>query len=142
MKYFPFRRNRIESSLFMETVRNRISANGCGWAAVEERETGIVVGFAGIDNFIDDAPFAPAVEIGWRFLPEHWGNGYATEAAKAWLEFGFNQLDLPEIVAFAVPENTGSLAVMKRIGMHHRPEFDFNHPAVGDDHPHLRHHIT
>jgi len=141
MKYFPTRGNRIESNLLMETIKNRILANGYGWAVVELKTGGNVIGFTGLNNFIVDVPFAPAVEIGWRFLPEYWGNGYATEAAQAWLNFGFSQLNLSKIVSFAVPQNTGSLAVMERLGMRPCPEFDFDHPGVGDAHSHLKRHV-
>jgi len=101
------------------------------------RESGQVIGFTGISDFYADVAFAPATEIGWRFLPECWGNGYATEAALAWLEFGFKTLELHQIIAFATPQNTGSTAVMERIGMQHYPEVDFDHPSVSDDFPHL-----
>ena len=141
MEYFPFRRNRIESDLMMETVRNKITAKGYGWSAVELKQTNEVVGFAGISDFTSDVPFAPAVEIGWRFLPEHWGNGYATEAAWAWLDHAFTNLGIEKIVSFAVGDNTGSTAVMKRLGMRHYPDMDFDHPSVSDDYPSLKHHV-
>ncbi len=141
MKYFPFRRNRIESSLFMEAMRKRNLANKYGWAAMELKASGRVIGFAGLNHFTDDVACAPAMEIGWRLLPEHWGNGYATEAARGWLNFGFTELGLDHIVSFAVPENTGSTAVMERLGMRPYPEFDFDHPAVGDEYAHLKRHV-
>ena len=141
MKYFPFRRNRIESDLMMEAVRNKITTNGYGWAAVELKQTNEVVGFAGISDFTSDVPFAPAVEIGWRILPEHWGNGYATEAARAWLNHAFTKLCIKKIVSFAVADNTGSTAVMERLGMRHYPDMDFDHPNVSNDYPSLRRHV-
>ena len=128
MEYFPFRRNRIESNLMMETVRNKIAAKGYGWTVVELKQTNEVIGFAGISDFTADLPFTPAIEIGWRFLPEFWGNGYATEAARAWLEHGFTKLGIDKIVSFAVGENTGSTAVMKRLGMRHYPDYGFRPP--------------
>ena len=141
MKYFPFRRNRIESNLMMETVRNKISAKGYSWSAVELKQSNEVVGFAGISDFTAELPFTPAVEIGWRFLPEHWGNGYATEAARAWLDHAFTNLGIDNIVSFAVAENTGSTAVMKRLGMRHYPDLDFDHPSVSNDYPSLKRHV-
>ena len=141
MKFFPFRRSRIESNLMMETVRNKISINGYGFAAVEIKQTGEVVGMAGISDFSANLPFTPAVEIGWRFLPEAWGNGYATEAAREWLNFAFTKLELEKVVSFAVVENTGSIAVMKRLGMRQYPELDFNHPSVSDEYPDLVRHV-
>jgi RimJ/RimL family protein N-acetyltransferase len=141
MKYFPFRRNRIESDMMMETVRNRIAAKGYGWTAVELKHTKEVIGFTGISDFTEDVPFAPAVEIGWRFLPEFWGNGYATEAARAWLDHGFTNYSMDEIVSFAVAENKGSTAIMKRLGMRSYPDKDFDFPNISDDFAHLRPHV-
>jgi RimJ/RimL family protein N-acetyltransferase len=82
------------------------------------------------------------IEIGWRLAPEYWGKGYATEAAEAWLAFGFETLGLDEIVSFAVAGNRRSTAVMERIGMKADPASDFDHPAIGDDYAHLRRHVT
>ena len=141
MKYFPFRRSRIESNLTMETIRNRISSQGFGFAAVELKQSGKVIGLAGLSNFADDVPFAPAIEIGWRLLPEHWGNGYATEAARAWIAHGFNKFGIDSIVSFAVADNIGSIAVMKRLGMRHYPDMDFDHPSVSDEYPSLKRHV-
>lgn len=84
--------------------------------------------------------FAPAVEIGWRLAFDHWGKGYATEGAKTALEYGFNTLNLEEIVSFTPVRNTHSRNVMKKIGMHHRSEDDFDHPKLSVDHP-LRRHV-
>ncbi|HET9520851.1 MAG TPA: GNAT family N-acetyltransferase, partial [Candidatus Limnocylindrales bacterium] len=87
-----------------------------------------------------EAPFTPAVEVGWRFDPEAWGHGYATEAARAAVGFGFEALGLDEIVSFTVPANVRSRAVMERIGMTHDPADDFDHPNLPDGHP-LRRHV-
>ena len=81
------------------------------------------------------------VEIGWRLAPEFWGNGYATEAGGELLRFGFEELDLAEIVSFAVRQNEPSMAVMHRLGMRHEPAGDFDHPKVPDTHPHLKRHV-
>jgi RimJ/RimL family protein N-acetyltransferase len=83
----------------------------------------------------DVAPIAPCVEIGWRLARSHWGHGYATEAARAWLAHGFETLGLPEIVAFTDPANHRSLAVMRRLGMRPDPSRDFEHPAMPPGHP-------
>jgi RimJ/RimL family protein N-acetyltransferase len=80
------------------------------------------------------------VEIGWRLAFEHWGKGYATEGARAALDFGFNEIGLAEIVAFTAARNVKSSAVMERLGMHSDPKDDFNHVRLGPDHP-LYHHV-
>ena len=73
-----------------------------------------------------EAHFTPAVEIGWRLGAEHWGHGYATEAARAVLRFGFEQVKMPEIVSFTVPHNQRSRRVMEKIGCDTIPEDDFD----------------
>jgi ribosomal-protein-alanine N-acetyltransferase len=80
----------------------------------------------------------PTVEIGWRLARDAWGYGYATEAARAALAFGFSEVRLDEIVSFTVTANTRSRAVMERIGMTHDPDGDFDHPLL-PDWPHRRH---
>jgi RimJ/RimL family protein N-acetyltransferase len=82
----------------------------------------------------------PCVEIGWRLAKEHWGAGYASEAAAACLRFGFEKLKLQQIVAFTVPLNKRSIGVMKRIRMSRDPADDFDHPKLSEDHP-LRRHV-
>jgi ribosomal-protein-alanine N-acetyltransferase len=79
------------------------------------------------------------VEIGWRLCRAHWGQGYATEAARAALAFGFEQAGLNEIVALTVPDNARSRAVMERLGMTRSPADDFDHPKVPAGHRLVRH---
>lgn len=109
------------------------------WAA-ELKATGALIGFVGL-NFLDwDTPFTPAIEIGWRLGSQFWGCGYATEAAKACLDYGFNKCDLTEIIALTVPDNKRSIHVMEKLGMKRDLESDFTHPKVPPDHR-LSHHI-
>jgi RimJ/RimL family protein N-acetyltransferase len=84
-----------------------------------------------------DADFTPCVEIGWRLAFEHWGKGYATEAARVAIEFGFTK-GLEEIVSFTPPANRRSVAVMERLGMTYAGEFD--HPRLAPGHA-LRRHV-
>jgi ribosomal-protein-alanine N-acetyltransferase len=87
-----------------------------------------------------EAHFTPAVEVGWRLARSAWGKGYATEAARAALTFGFEQVGLEEIVAFTAVGNQRSRAVMERLGMSHAPADDFDHPGIPAGHP-LRRHV-
>src|SRR5690606_19251314 len=136
------RRNREQADRIMDRMRNGIDRDGFGFAAVELKETGECLGFTGLSTVMDTPPVPDgAIEIGWRLAAEHWGRGYASEAANAWLRFGFDALGLEEIIAFAVKDNHRSTAVMKRIGMVHRPERDFLHPRISDGYPHLRPHV-
>jgi RimJ/RimL family protein N-acetyltransferase len=85
------------------------------------------------------AHFTPCVEIGWRLAYEHWGRGYATEAAQAAVAFAFGGLHLEELVAFTVPANQRSRKVMERIGMTRSDADDFDHPDLPEGHPLRRH---
>ena len=82
-----------------------------------------------------DAPISPCVEIGWRLPQALWGRGYASEAARAWIDHGFAVLGLAEIVAFTDPNHARSLAVMRRAGMRADPGRDFDHPEMPEGHP-------
>ena len=99
-----------------------------------------LVGLVGLARPTFEAPFTPCVEVGWRLAREHWGRGYATEAAGVSFRFGFEQLGLDEIVSFTVPHNVRSRAVMERIGMTRSPEEDFDHPVLADGDK-LRRHV-
>ena len=88
------------------------------------------------------SPLDGAVEVGWRLAREHWGQGYATEAARAWLRARLRgDGAAPEIIAFTVPANLASQAVMRRLGMRRDPGRDFEHPALPEGHP-LRRHLV
>jgi len=142
MAFFPFRRDRAQSDEMMDRLRDDIDRRGYGFTALELKHTGEPIGFAGI-NTTDIVPAIPGecVEIGWRLAPDFWGKGYATEAAKRLLAFGFEDLGLREIVSFAVWNNHPSTAVMRRIGMVADPAGDFDHPYVPDTHPQLKRHV-
>ena len=86
---------------------------GLGSWAIEVRTTGDVVGAV----LLKPLPAATEIEVGWHLAPEHWGNGYATEAATAALRHGFGTLGLTEIYAVVRPENERSLRVARRLGM-------------------------
>ncbi len=130
MKHFP----KILS--FDETLeiynRWRANRNGFGWYVAEEKISGKFIGFVGLNNPVH---MPDCVEIGWRLRKEFWGKGYATEAAKKWLEIGFNEYDLKEIISFTTPQNIKSQDVMKRIGMKRDEKRDFFHTKIPKDHP-------
>jgi len=116
---------RAESADAMARFRATLDARGWGWWAVEVVATGAFAGFAGLDP-IDGGLRITGVEIGWRLAREFWGHGYATEAARACLAYGFTELGLPEIFAIAAEGNERSRAVMRRLGMTHDPADDFD----------------
>jgi RimJ/RimL family protein N-acetyltransferase len=108
------------------------------WAA-EIKKTSEFIGFIGL-NYIDwPAHFTPTVEIGWRLSSKYWNNGYATEGAKAALNYGFNQCKLNQIVAITTPANIASINVMEKIGMKRDFDGDFLHPKLDKNHPLAQH---
>ncbi|MFE5581215.1 GNAT family N-acetyltransferase [Kitasatospora sp. NPDC056531] len=107
-----------------------IEKRGYGWLAVEVRDSGEFVGFVGLDD-VEEQDLVGGVEIGWRLARSAWGHGYATEAARAVLAYGFDTLDLSEVLALTAAANLRSQAVMRRLGMSHDPAEDFD-DAEGD----------
>jgi len=135
MQFLPKALTRAESEAVIERNRRRIERHGFGVWSIEAPAVAPFVGRVGMSVFEADVPFAPCVEIGWRLAFDHWGKGYATEAARAALDFGFATLALHEIVAFTVPANVRSRAVMERLGMTRDPADDFDHPDIPPGHP-------
>lgn len=140
MRFFPATLGRAESDELASRIRASLAARGFGNWAVEVPGVIPFAGFVGLSVPRFDAPFMPCVEIGWRLARACWGKGYATEAARAALAFGFGTLKLAEIVSFTVVANLPSRRVMERLGMRHDPSGDFDHPALADGHP-LRRHV-
>ncbi len=139
MEHMPSVLTSRETALWMARIELGFEEYGFGLWAMEHGDTGDFIGFTGLAVPRIEAHFTPAVEVGWRLAREHWGNGYATEAAAAALGFGFSESRLDEIVSFTVPANTRSMKVMERIGMTHDPEDDFEHPFLADDSDMRRH---
>lgn len=130
MEHFPAPLDRQESDEFADRVEQGFAAHGFGLWAVEVPGEHDFIGFVGLAVPRFPAHFTPCVEVGWRLAAEAWGRGYASEAAAAALRYGFEDAGLEEIVSFTSPLNTRSVAVMRRIGMHHDPAEDFQHPAL------------
>lgn len=126
---------RLESDLAAGRIRAHFAERGFGLWAVEVRGEIPFAGFVGLSVPSFDAHFTPCVEVGWRLSRLAWGKGYAPEAARAALRFGFEELGLSEIVSFTVPENRRSRRVMEKIGMRNDPADDFAHPKLDAHHP-------
>ena len=139
MRFFPRRLTPGEVEALVTRIETHFDHHGFGFWAVESRTTGELIGLTGLSIPSFAAPFMPTVEIGWRLARRFWGHGYATEGAIAALRFGFENLDLPEIVAFTAQVNGRSIAVMERLGMKRYPDDDFDHPALPPGHPLQRH---
>jgi RimJ/RimL family protein N-acetyltransferase len=139
MRYFPAVLTRRSSDELADRIEADITRQGWGLWALEERATGRFIGFTGLARPSFEAPFMPAVEIGWRLSRAAWGLGFATEAARAAAAFAFGELALDGLVSFTAEGNARSRAVMRRLGMRHDDADDFDHPAVRDGD--LRRHV-
>ncbi|MFD2082399.1 Protein N-acetyltransferase, RimJ/RimL family [Actinopolymorpha cephalotaxi] len=140
MEHFVSPLSEADSDAFVDRMEAAFERDGYGLWAVEVRETGDFVGFTGLSRVTFDAPFVPAVEVGWRLAHHAWGRGFAPEAARAALGFAFDTVGLAEVVSFTAPVNERSQAVMRKIGMRRDPDGDFDHPRVPEGHP-IRPHV-
>ena len=140
MEHFPALQSREMSDALIDRNIPLIDERGWGLWALEVRDTSEFIGFTGLSVPSFEAHFMPAVEIGWRLAKGAWGNGYATEAARAALAHGFGPAGLEAIVSFTAIPNLPSQRVMQRIGMVHDEPGDFDHPRIPEGHR-LRRHV-
>jgi RimJ/RimL family protein N-acetyltransferase len=140
MKYYPKLLSRQESNAAVEKFKSLISINGWGFWAVESTRDRTFVGLVGLHKPAYQLPFGPCVEIGWRLARACWGQGYATEAGRACLDFAFTGLQLPEVYAFTSVPNMKSRAVMERLNMENM-QANFDHPTVPYNSP-FREHVV
>ena len=110
--------------------------HGFSYWAAELRETGALIGTCGV-RIAGNYPGTPVEgmhEMGWRIAEAYWGRGYATEAARATLDWAWAHLPVETIAAWTTAGNRKSSAVMERLGMARTPELDFVRPghAPGD----------
>jgi RimJ/RimL family protein N-acetyltransferase len=140
MEHFPARLTRAESDAFVDRNIAQHDEQGWGLWALELRATGAFIGYTGLAVPRFEAHFTPAVEVGWRLARDAWGHGYASEAARAAVAVGFDEVGFDEIVSFTATGNVRSMRVMERIGMTHDPADDFDHPALPEGSP-LRRHV-
>jgi ribosomal-protein-alanine N-acetyltransferase len=130
MRHMPAVLTEAETRVLIDRFEAHHQQQGFGVWALEVPGVAPLIGYTGLQRVAFDAPFVPAVEIGWRLAPKFWGKGYATEAAQAALRIGFEDLNLDQIVSFTVLANKPSWSVMERLGMTHDPAEDFDHPRL------------
>ncbi|WP_245566185.1 GNAT family N-acetyltransferase [Stappia stellulata] len=140
MRYFPATLTRAQSDAMIARAVEKAEAGGICFQPVEEKKTGAFLGFVGLNRPVPDVPVPETFEIGWRLARHAWGKGFATEAARCWLRFGFETLHLREIISFTTVSNVPSRRVMARLGMSEDPSGAFAHPALPEAHP-LRDHV-
>lgn len=139
MRHYPSTLSVNESSNMAEKCKSLIATRGWGFWAVETLLDKSFIGFVGLHEPGYQMPVMPCVEIGWRLAREYWGKGYATEAARASLDFAFRELKLREVYSFTSVTNTRSRAVMERLAMLDTMA-NFNHPMIPANSP-LREHV-
>ena len=128
-----------QSAASVLNFQDNLDRYGFGFWALEVRASGEFIGFTGLDTVDEEMPFT-GIELGWRLARPAWGHGYATEAALTVMQYGFNTMGLPEILAVTAAQNLRSQAVMRRIEMTTDSADDFDDPDV-DDGP-LRRHVV
>ena len=135
MRHFPSVLDRATSDALADRLEAHWAEHGWGVWAVELAAEGRLIGFAGASRVGFEERFTPAVELMWRLSRADWGRGYATEAAREAL-VRLRGGPLP-VVAFTIPANVRSIAVMQRLGM--TPDGAFEHPRLPEHHPLRRH---
>lgn len=139
MEHYPHRLTRQESNQLASRFQELITVQGWGYWAVEQLTDERFMGFVGLHKPNYDFHINPCIEIGWRLAKTYWGQGFATEAAKASLDIAFRQLQIDEIHSFTAVTNRRSESVMKRLGMVNT-ERNFPHPMVPEG-SHLKEHV-
>ncbi len=130
MGFFPAKPSKEDTAAFIEHMQQQFEEKNFCYFAVDVLESGSFIGFIGLSVQTFPADFTPCTDIGWRLKRSEWGKGYATEGAKACLEYGFNQLGLERIYAMAPKVNVRSERVMKKVGMEKLRNFE--HPKLPD----------
>ncbi len=139
-RYFPDRLSYKRSEIIFRQMQRDIAENSIGLFAVELKATEAFIGFIGMHLLEKNKWFSlaemPFYEIGWRLRKEAWGNGYATEGAKAVLSYGRERINGP-IYSLTSVRNLPSIRVMQKIGL---AEYrTFNHPMIPSGHPLEKH---
>jgi RimJ/RimL family protein N-acetyltransferase len=132
--------SREETAALIERVSTREREHGHTFWALERFADARLIGWCGVIRG-NAGPVEGKAEIGWRLASDCWGQGYATEAARATLDWLFAHLSDDAAWAITHSDNARSRAVMERLGMTWCPELDFAHPRLAEDDP-LRPHVT
>jgi len=139
MEFMAATLSRVQSDALADQIEAHFQQYGFGLCAAELRMDHSFTGFIGLAVPSFHAHFTPCVEIGWRLSADHWGQGLATEGARALVRYAFEQRGLDALVSFTVPANIRSRRIMEKLGMTHNPADDFDHPGLPEGHPLQRH---
>lgn len=140
MEFMPGPLTREESDALAARIESHFEQYGFGLFAAELLPDHAFVGFMGLSVPTFQAHFTPCVEIGWRIVADHWGQGLATEGGQEIIRYAFEVLELEALVSFTAAVNLRSQRVMEKLGMTHDPAEDFDHPRLPEGHP-LRRHV-
>ena len=128
MQFFPAIATKIQTVEFIDRMKLMYIEKGYCYFAVNQLKDESFIGFIGLCNQTYESQVTPNVDIGWRLNKKYWNNGLATEGAKKCLDYGFNKLELKNIISTAPIINIKSIRVMEKIGMQKLTEF--NHPRL------------
>jgi len=141
MEFFPSVQSPADTRALVDTIEAEQAEHGFGLWAVRRRDADEFIGFTGLHVMAADRPLAGQVEVGWRLARSAWGHGFATEAARAALAYGFATAGLDDVMSMTAQINVRSWRVMERLGMLRDCTADFDHPAIPLGHP-LRRHVV
>jgi len=133
MEFFPSNWSLEQTTAFILRMKIHYEKHNFCYFAVDRLDTNTFIGFIGLMHQTYETGFNPFIDIGWRLLPEAWGNGFATEGAKGCVKYAFTILNLPYVYAIAPKLNKKSQRVMQKIGMHEH--IYFKHPNIDENDP-------
>ena len=128
MQFFPAIATKIQTVEFIDRMKLMYIEKGYCYFAVDQLKDESFIGFIGLCYQTYESQFTPSVDIGWRLNKKYWNNGLATEGAKKCLNYGFNVIELKNIISTSPIINTKSIRVMEKIGMAKLTEF--KHPRL------------
>ena len=109
----------------IEMLQIQYHENGIGRWAVIEKESGLIIGWSGLKYYTETLNnHSNFYDLGYRFLPEYWGRGYATETSNFWLEYAFNTLNQTEVFATTDINHKASKNVLQKVGFKWIETFD------------------
>ncbi len=115
--------NQIRSMI--EMLQIQYNENGIGRWAVIEKESGLLIGWSGLKYYTETLNnHSNFYDLGYRFLPEYWGRGYATETSKFWLDYAFNTFNQSEVYATTDVNHWASKNVLQKVGFEWVDTFD------------------
>lgn len=114
-----------ESKEVIKKIQKQYVENEIGRYAVIEKASNLLIGWCGLKFLTEEINgYSNVYELGYRFLPEYWGKGFATESAKMWLNYGFNEMNIEIIYACAHSENVASNHILRKLGFEEKGTFE------------------